>query len=162
MFDLPLALHLGLHALSFDKKSLRYPTGKRLLTVLVVLPCIFTMTLINRFFMLVDHLLFPGFTKIKVSKGVFITGVPRSATTYLYHLLASDGKNFTCFKLWEILFAPSITQKHLYSWIFKFDHLIGRPLYRTSLWWDRKFLGRIAQLHDTGLSKPEEDEMLLV
>ena len=99
---------------------------------------------------------------MKITNAVFITGVPRSATTYLYNSLAKDKRNFTYFKLWEILFAPSIIQKHIVSWILKVDRLIGRPLYRTSLLYDRIFLARIARLHETGLSKPEEDEMLLL
>jgi omega-hydroxy-beta-dihydromenaquinone-9 sulfotransferase len=112
--------------------------------------------------MALDHVIFPSFGKMKVRNPVLITGVPRSATTYLYKLLAGDRDNFTCFKLWELLFAPSIIQKHILSLIIKVDRWIGRPLYRTSHLFDRIFLARIARLHEISLSNPEEDEILLI
>ena len=161
MFDYKLAIHLMLHAFSFRKGSLRYPTTMRLIKVLVALPLFLLLTLTNRFFMLFDHLFFPAFRKMNVRNMVLITGVPRSATTYLHHLLGEDTQNFTCFKLWEILFAPSIIQKYIFSWMLKGDRRIGRPLYRASLQYDR-LLTPIARLHETGLSKPEEDEILLL
>ena len=162
MFDLTLALNLTLHTFSFEKGSLRFPTPRRLMNVLITLPCFFALIVTNRFFMFLDHLIFPGFRKMKVSNLVFITGVPRSATTYLYKLLAEDKHNFTCFKLWELLFAPSVIQKHILSMFLKIDAVIGRPLYRASHLFDRIFLARIARIHEISLSNPEEDEILLI
>ena len=162
MFDLPLATNLLLHTFSFKKRSLRFPTPKRLFGVLITLPFFFILILVNRMFMALDSIIFPAFKKLKLSSVVFITGVPRSATTYIYYLMAKDKNNFTCFKLWEILFAPSIIQKYFFYWMLKLDRLIGRPLYQASLFWDRIFLSQISRLHETSLSKPEEDEMLLL
>jgi omega-hydroxy-beta-dihydromenaquinone-9 sulfotransferase len=162
MFDFPLAFNLMLHAFSFKKGSLRYPTPKRLFNVLITLPLFFLLVLMNRILMAMDHILFPSFKKLAINKAVFITGVPRSATTYQLSLLAKDRDHFTCFKLWEIFFAPSIIQKYFFGWILKIDRLVGRPLYRMSTWYDKIALGKIARLHDTGLSSPEEDEMLLI
>ncbi len=112
--------------------------------------------------MLLDWVIFPGFRKIKLKKTAFIISVARSATTYLFNLLAQDRKHFTCFKLWEILFAPSVIQKYILLGILKLDRAVGRPLYRFSLLLDRLFLGKISRLHEISLSKPEEDEMLLI
>lgn len=162
MFDLTLALNLTLHTFSFKKGSLRFPTTRRLVNVLMTLPFFFVLILTNRVFMFLDRFIFPGFRKMNTSNVVFITGVPRSATTYLYKLLAEDKLNFTCFRLWEILFAPSIIQKHILSWILKIDRVIGRPLYHASHLFDRIFLARIARIHEISLANPEEDEMLLI
>lgn len=112
--------------------------------------------------MLLDWIIFPGFRKIQLNKTGFIIGVARSATTYLYNILAKDKENFTCFKLWEILFAPSIIQKYILSGLLKLDRIVGRPLYRFSLLLDKLLLGKIAKLHEISLSNPEEDEMLLI
>jgi hypothetical protein len=112
--------------------------------------------------MFLDWIFFPGFRKVKLKKNVFITGVPRSATTYLLNILAEDKKNFTCFKLWEIIFAPSIIQKYIFLGLIWIDRKIGRPLYRISLLSDRIFIGKISKIHETGLAKPEEDELLLL
>lgn len=162
MFDFRMLTHLGARAFSLNRNSLRYPTPRRVINVLITLPLFLMLIVINRFFMMVDHLLFPGFNNMTLNRCVFITGVPRSATTYAYHLLAGDTVNFTCFRMWELLFAPSITQKYLLAGVLAIDRRIGRPLYRLSLMWDRAFLTPIARLHDTGLSKPEEDEILLL
>jgi len=112
--------------------------------------------------MLLDWIFFPGFTKMKLKKTSFIIGVSRSATTYLFNIMASDRQHFTCFKLWEILFAPSVIQKYILSGVIKIDRLTGRLLYRFSVLLDKVLLGKIAKLHEISLSKPEEDEMLLI
>jgi hypothetical protein len=162
MFDFFLAANLTAHTFSLKKESPRFPTGKRILSALLILPFFFVLIIVNRFFMLFDWILFPGFRKMKLKKAAFITGVPRSATTYLFNILAQDKEHFTCFKLWEILFAPSIIQKYILSGIFKTDRLIGGPVYHFSLLLDKIFLGKIAKLHEISFSKPEEDEMLLL
>src|ERR1700741_1425327 len=162
MFDLELAGKLSLRFFSLKKGSLRYPTPRRVLTAFTTIPFLVGLIVINRTFLFLDLLLFPSFRKIKLTKAVFITGVPRSATTYLYSTLASDQRQFTFFRLWELLFAPSIIQKHFFHWLSWIDRRLGRPLYHVSFSWDRLFLSRIARLHKTGLTQPEEDELLLI
>ena len=162
MFDVFLAINLTAHTFSLKKRSLRFPTIRRVFSALVILPSFLVLIIVNKIFMLLDWVIFPGFRKMKLRKTSFIIGVPRSATTYLFNLLAKDRGHFTCFKLWEILFAPSVIQKYILSGILKLDRLVGRPLYRFSLLMDRIFLAKIAMLHETSLSKPEEDEMLLI
>jgi hypothetical protein len=162
MFDIFLALRLTAHTFSLKKDSLRFPTLRRVLSALFILPAFFVLVFVNKVFMLLDWIFFNDFRKIKLKKASFIIGVPRSATTYLFNLLAKDEQHFTCFKLWEILFAPSIIQKYTLLGILKLDRLLGRPLYRLSFFFDKIFLSKIARLHETSFSKPEEDEMLLI
>lgn len=162
MFDISLALNLTAHTFSFKKDSLRFPTPRRIFSVFFALPFFLVLIIINRIFMLLDWVIFPGFRKIEVKKSCFIIGVARSATTYLYNILAKDKEHFTCFKLWEILFAPSIIQKYFLSGLLKSDRFIGNPLYKLSLLLDKLFLGKIARLHEISFSNPEEDEMLLI
>jgi hypothetical protein len=162
MFDVFLAMNLTTHAFSLKKTSLRFPTINRIFSVLFILPFFFLLIFVNRIFMLLDRVFFPGFRKMQLNNTGFIIGVPRSATTYLFNLMSNDNKQFTCFKLWEILFAPSVIQKYLLSAVIKIDRFIGRPLYRLSLFFDKLFLGKIAKLHEISFSKPEEDEMLML
>ena len=162
MFDIGLFVNLLLHSFSFKKNSLRFPTFRRVICVLTVLPFFLILIIINRMFMLLDWIIFPRFWKTNIEKSCFIIGVPRSATTYLLNILAKDKEQFTCFKLWEILFAPSIIQKYILLGFINVDRLIGRPLYHVSKMMDKLLLGKIARLHETGFAKPEEDEMLLM
>ena len=162
MFDVLLAINLTAHTFSLKKGSLRFPTVRRIFSVLFILPFFVVLIIVNRFCMLLDRIFFPGFRKIKLEKTGFITGVARSATTYLFDILGKDNQHFTSFKLWEILLAPSIIQKYILLAIIKVDRLAGKPLYRFSLFIDRILLGKIASLHAISFSKPEEDETLLI
>jgi hypothetical protein len=162
MFDFFLASNLATQVFSFKKDSLRFPTPRRIFSAVFILPFFMLLIIVNRIFMMLDWIIFPGFAKMPLKKTCFIIGVPRSATTYLLHVLNKDSEQFTCFKLWEILFAPSVIQKFFLLAIIKFDRLIGRPLYKFSLFIDKIFLGKISTIHETSLSKPEEDEMLLL
>ncbi|MES2647596.1 MAG: sulfotransferase [Bacteroidota bacterium] len=112
--------------------------------------------------MLLDHLLFPGFRKQSIKNAVFIVAAPRSATTYLFHLLASEKEIFTTFKLWEIVFAPGISQKYLLLAIIRFDRSIGNPLRKMVLKIERKIFGNFTHIHKISLTLPEEDEAILL
>ncbi len=112
--------------------------------------------------MLLDHILFPGFKNQPIKNAVFIVAAPRSATTYLFHLLASEKELFTSFKLWEIVFAPGILQKYLLSAILRFDRSIGNPLRKMVLKLERKIFGNLTHIHKISLTLPEEDEAILL
>ena len=49
--------------------------------------------------------------KQEIKNPIFITSLPRTGTTNLFHSLSSNKSLFTAMSLWEIIFAPSITQK---------------------------------------------------
>lgn len=162
MFYWSLALKVGFKAFSLKKESPRFPVPKRIIAVLVMFPLFLLLTATNRFFMLLDYMFFPSFIKTRVDKPVFIIGVARSATTYLFKTMAHDREQFTAFRLWEILFAPSIIQKYFWQLVIAIDRKIGRPLYYCAGLFDRLFLGKITKVHETGLTKVEEDEILLL
>ncbi len=162
MINWRLAFVLGASTFSLDRKSLRFPVGRRILAVCLLLPFFLVLTFSNRFFMLLDWVFFPFFSKEKIDKPVFIVGVARSATTFLYKTMAKDHEQFTCFRFWELLFAPSIIQKYICVGIIALDRKIGRPVKRLALQMDKIFLKRINRVHETGLNKVEEDEILLL
>lgn len=162
MFYWGIFFRLIVRTFSFRRKSLRFPVFKRLIAALVVLPFFLLQIAINRIFMLMDWIFFPWFAGTKIDDPVFIIGVPRSATTYLLEVMAEDKERFTSFKLWEILFAPSILQKYFWKGIIAIDRVVGRPLLKLSKVYDRVVLGKITKIHKTGMTNPEEDEMLLL
>lgn len=99
---------------------------------------------------------------MEISKPIFILGVPRSGTTLLFRALHLDSDNFSSFKLWEILFAPSILQKKSVLFILKWDRKIGSPLKKMSLFLTAKFSKSIDNKHYSRLNLAEEDELLLI
>lgn len=67
--------------------------------------CIFS--ILNRFFLLLDYIFYPGFYRVEVKKPVFIIGHPRSGTTFLHRLFLQTNE-MASFKSWHLLF-PSLT-----------------------------------------------------
>ena len=141
---------------------MRFFSWKRIFAVLLFYPFFAITFVINWIFLLLDELIFPSYRRIKIEKAVFIIGVPRSATTYLFNVLSQDSGNFHCFKLWELVFAPAISQKYVFKLIISIDKLIGKPLYKLSIMFDNIVFGKFREIHDIGLTKPEEDEVLFL
>ncbi len=161
MPDFILFFRLILSTFILKKKSLHYPSRKRILAILFVAPILLVIIFLNQLFLLLDNLFFFPFRWIKIEKSTFITGVPRSGTTYMYELLSLDN-HFTSFKLWEIIFAPSIIQKLIAVLVIKIDYVIGRPLYKFSKRIEQKAIGDFQHIHPLSLSMPEEDEPLMI
>lgn len=162
MFNFNLFFNLLLKTFSFKRNSLHYPTGRRVVAVFILFPLALLILLVNWFFLLLDEVLFFHYRRVIIERSVFIVGVPRSATTFMLDLLASDRKQITCFRLWEIILAPSIIQKYFWSAIIRIDRKIGRPLFRLSHWFDKIAINKLWKIHPLELSKPEEDEYLFL
>ena len=110
---------------------------------------------------LVDNILFRAHRQEQVRTPVFIVGNPRSGTTFLHRLLAKDSDRFSTMKMWEILFAPSITQRRVVGGLTEIDRWLGGPvrkrLDRTEQGWQEQNV-----MHEVSLREPEEDDYLLL
>ena len=160
--DLKLVFNLVFGIFSFKQKNMRWFNLKRIVMVLLVLPVFVILLIINRFFLFLDNLFFPFFRKQKINNPVFIISMPRTATTYLFHLLSKQKDRYTSIKLWEIIFAPSITQKIICLLVSKADDLLGKPLKRLIIFFEEKVFKNLQSIHLIGLQYPEEDEALLL
>lgn len=156
-----LLLQMVFGVFSWKRSNMRWFNLKRLLIVLFLFPIFMYLLVVNNVFLLLDYVFFPHFLWLKVKRPVFIIAAPRSATTYLYHALAK-GEGFTCFKLWEIVFAPSILQKYMAVGVLKFDKLIGSPIRKIVRFKEGILVGKLRQIHLIGLEYPEEDEAVLL
>ena len=121
---------------------------KRLLIFILGIPLFWSLQLLHWFGMLLDTLLFPSWKNTKVDSPVFITGIPRSGTTFLQRTLAQD-KRFTSTPIWELLFAPSVSEKVFWTKVGRFL----RPL-RTFLG-RQKFFSKMEAIHSLKLDEPE-------
>ena len=162
MFDFCLLFKLFTKTFSFNRNSLRYPTVKRVLAILFLFPLGLLLMLTNWIFLFLDELFFFRYRRINTDRSVFIIGVPRSATTFMLELLTADRSNITCFRLWEIILAPSIIQKYFWVAIIFIDRKIGRPLFRLSISFDKIVFNKMWKIHPLSLSKPDEDEYLFL
>lgn len=147
---------------SLNPKNMRFFNLKRILMVLIIFPIFIFFLGINKFFIYLDYLLFPNFRKQEVKDPIFIVSTPRSGTTYLYHSIAENSNTFTYFKLWEIIFAPSITQKYIFNSIIKIDRVSGATIKKSLLWLESKLIPNLKSIHHLGIDLPEEDEAILL
>lgn len=135
---------------------------RRVVVLSVILLTSLPLYLVNHLFLLLDEILFFQYRRIKLEEPVFIVGIPRSGTTFLFRTLAKDKQQFTCFKLWEILFAPAISQKLLIQSVLRLDKAIGHPLKRGIVQIHNALHKKIEHIHPIYLNSPEEDDLLLV
>ena len=128
---------------------------KRLTIFILGIPLLWSLQILHWIGMLMDLFFYPSWKKTKVISPVFITGIPRSGTTYLQRTLAKD-KRFTSPPTWELLFAPSVSEKIFWKNI----GLYLRPL-RTFLG-RQKFFSKMEAIHSLKLDEPEEDFLFLL
>lgn len=107
---------------------------------------------------LCDEILFRGYRRIRPERPVFILGVPRSGTTFLHRVLATD-EQFTTLTTWECLLAPSITERFIWTGVGK----IFRPLATViGQYIQRTLFNRMDSIHIIRMNEPEEDFLLLL
>ena len=110
---------------------------------------------------LLDFICYRGYRRQRVSAPVFIIGNPRSGTTLLHRLISLDAEHFTTMQMWEILFAPSVSQRRivmaLASMTRKSQGVLGRKLARMEQRWSRA-----GGMHDISFTQPEEDDYLML
>jgi hypothetical protein len=111
---------------------------------------------------LVDEILFRAYHRQPVKEPLFITGIPRSGTTFLHRTLARDQTAFTTIRTWEAVLAPSIFQKRLLRGLSRLDRCVGRPLHRCLDALTRRLTNRMDSIHTVDLHDPEEDYLTLL
>ena len=110
---------------------------------------------------LLDDLLFRGWRRVEIEQPLFVLGVPRSGTTRLHQVLAQDAQ-FTTFRTWECLFAPSVTQRLFFRGLGRVDAALGGFGARLLRWLEGRVFGGLDEVHPMGLSTPEEDYFALM
>lgn len=148
-------LQLGRNGLTGEKTANKR-VWRRLGALLLLLPASAVMLLIHWTCLLLDEVFFRGYRKMRLLAPVFITGVPRSGTTFVHRVLATDPQ-FTTFSTWECLFAPSIVQKKIIITIAALDARLGGPLKRLVDYLTTAATRNLKDIHATRLDAPEED-----
>ncbi len=160
-FDLPAFLRMNFKSF-FRTRGQQYRlTPKRFLVLLIWLVLFIPAQLINRVCFLFDEVLFPRYHQQVIRQPVFIIGNPRSGTTFLHRLIYKDEATFTSFSVWELIFAPSITQRKLILGIRKLLLLVGYPVKRIASRIDKR-LSIDKTAHKISLNDAEEDEHILI
>ena len=122
-------------------------------------PLILSLSIINNTFLMLDYLFF-NFKNIEIKSPLFIIGFPRSGTTFLHKVISNDSQ-FTTAKFWELMFAPSITQKYIFNIFF----IVLRPFNGISFLkkiFNMLLVDESNKFHEIRFDSPEEDYLTLV
>lgn len=137
-------------------------TLKRFGALLILIPLLLFLQICHWLGFLLDEIFFRRYRIIQVRTPVFILGLPRSGTTFLHKILARDTENFTAMKLWEMLLAPSITERKLLMTLAAIDRRLGGLGYRLIRVLDERIFASGNRIHKISLFQLEEDELLLL
>lgn len=135
-------------------------TGHRARVLVMLVFCMGWMGGSGRLGLLLDHLLFPWFRKVRVIQPVFIVGNFRSGSTFLHRMLAGN-RPFTAMKTWELYFAPSISQRKFWRGLWIVDRWFGGLVRRTVVRAQEQQLSQVT-MHRIRLEEPEEDEAIFL
>lgn len=159
-----LAIHLGwwLRALVAWRDPRAPMSLRRAVLLLSGMPLFLLVQGIHAVCLLLDEVLFPGYRRVALGRALFITGIPRSGTTFLHRALATERERYTTLTTWEALLAPSILQRRLIGGLAWMDGRLGgfgaRGL--KALTW--RLTDGLADIHEVGLEAAEEDYLALL
>lgn len=134
---------------------------KRLLALALFVPVFLMVQLVHWVGFLLDDILFPAYRDVRVSEPLFVVGLPRSGTSYLQRVLAMD-EGTTTMRLWEIVLAPSVTERKVALALLAADRGLGRPLGRLIDWVRGRALAWMDDVHPVDPNEPEEDFLTLL
>ncbi|WP_198043629.1 sulfotransferase family protein [Ketobacter nezhaii] len=135
---------------------------QRLVVMLAFWPIFLCYLIITSLCLCLDHLLFPGFKHVTISRPWMVIGIPRSGTTFLHRLLAGDQQHFTTMTLQQLIFAPSIVQRLIGLALSTLDRTLGAPVHTLLVRLQRQLFAGLDGIHSTGLEQPEEDYLGLI
>lgn len=164
-----LLLSMRLHALwvfeALDVRG-RYLSPlhpRRLLILFVMYPLYLILQGIHWLGFLLDEMFFRHYKDVVVKEPLIVTGIPSSGTTFVLHALSCASNQFTTFRTWEALLAPSITERKAIQWLADLDNkLASRPLHKLVDWIDNKLANAHPRLRAEGLQAPAEDGLALL
>lgn len=159
-FNLRLFLRQIGYSLARSEGTPARLTPKRVAILLFFFPIFTILKLSSWLGFAWDDIFYKEYQHQKLTQPVFIIGNPRSGTTFLHRLLARDESNFSYIRMWEVIFAPSVSQRKLIWFFQKIDNVLGGKFQRWLLLQEKKtWLSN--PIHKIGLLEPEEDESIL-
>jgi len=136
-------------------------TLRRLAALIVFVPAFLLLQALHWIGLLLDEVLFRGYRDVEVTEPLFVVGLPRSGTSFVQRALADDDR-FTTLRLWELLLAPSVTERKAWLALGTVDGWLGRPLGRLVRAFEGVAFRWMDEVHPVSLDAPEEDYFLLL
>ena len=164
VFFRSLTLHLSWFIRSFwpGKHPAAPLSGYRICILLLGMPLFACLQCLHWLGFLADEIFFRAYRKVPVHAPIFITGIPRSGTTYVHRTLAADNAHFCTVSTWEALLAPTITERKILTGLRSIDRFCGSPLKRLVDHLIAQATGDLANIHAVTLNDVEEDYLWLL
>lgn len=144
------------------KQQTHAPLHFKRLLFLLLCPFLLSVQILHWLGFLLDALLFPAYRKVKVHQPVFITGIPRSGTTFTHRTLAYDQDQFTTVSTWQALLAPSVTAQKIVHTFAALDRKIGAPITKSITFITQRAMNDFNAIHAVAPDAPEEDYLWLL
>ncbi len=139
------------------------PIGVRRLAILVpFLALLVFVQAVHWLGFLLDEVFFRGYRKVEVREPLFVVGMPRSGTSFLHSTLAEDDERFTTLRLWELVLAPSLSERAFWSGLVRLDARLGAPLVRLGRALEGFAVDRMDGVHPVDFDEPGEDFLFLL
>lgn len=164
VFVQSLRLHLRCFLGAFSRRGRRIqPLGpRRLLFLLAGVPLLLSVQGAHWIGFALDELWFRGYRRVTLDRPLFVTGIPRSGTTFVHRTLAGAQERFTSLTMWQALLAPSVTERYLVKALARIDRALGGFGDRSLRALVRRLSGDFEAIHAVGLDAPEEDYLTLL
>jgi hypothetical protein len=162
LFNFKLLFQVSYRSLFHTRDTHARLTPKRLCALFIIALLYLFAEITCWLGLLLDELFFSGYRRQAVRQPVFIIGPPRSGTTFLQRLLALNEERFSSMKSWEVMFAPSVTQKKIFTALGRLDSLCGSPLYRLVRAAETRIFKGFSEFHPASLFEADEDGMILL
>jgi omega-hydroxy-beta-dihydromenaquinone-9 sulfotransferase len=117
---------------------------------------------VNHICLALDEIFYSSYKNVIIKSPLFIISMPRTATTWLQNVIASDHIQITSMKLWEMLFAPSIIQKKFVISLSKADKHFHSLITKQIRMWDSKLFKGYMKVHPSSFFDYEDDDLALV
>lgn len=150
---------LAAHALAAPFEHHRRLGGA--LLVILGLPVFLAWQAINWLGLLLDEVFFRGYRRVDIRQPLFVIGPPRTGTTHLHHVLATN-PGTTTFRTWECLFGVSVTARYVCLGLGKLHRALGSPFAWLGRRLGRRLAGRLDDIHPVRMDDPEEDFLALM
>lgn len=132
---------------------------KRLVFLLFLFPLFLILQWVHWLGHFLDEWWFRGYRHVDLAGSVWITGIPRSGTTYVHRTLAANRRDFSTVSSWEAVLAPSVAEKKLLRF---FRSLLGPGWGETMAGWVHRCCGEFQGVHEVDPRLPEEDYLLML
>lgn len=135
---------------------------RRLLFLLLLFPLFCLLQLLHWICFLMDECFYRDYRTVQIKAPLFISGIPRSGTTFVHRTLAADTAQFSTFTTWQAVLAPSIFQRKCIQGLSVLDQKLNGSFSILLNCCLIPFTSGMNDIHQIDLNAPEEDYLCLL